>query len=75
MVTMLSLTSRPRSPPPGRRSHSSVVGRRADGSYYYTHGAYLGHMVPGTFFIVSRSSTSPPPRQLPPSAHCCPLSS
>jgi hypothetical protein len=32
-------------------AHSSVS-RRADGSYYYTHGAFLGHIVPGAFFIL-----------------------
>ena len=26
--------------------------RRPDGSYTYTHGAFLGHMVPGVFFLV-----------------------
>ncbi|GAB4813862.1 hypothetical protein N2152v2_000908 [Parachlorella kessleri] len=31
--------------------HNSV-GRNPDGSYYYIHGAFLGHVVPGTFFIV-----------------------
>jgi hypothetical protein len=29
-----------------------AIGRRADGSYYYTHGAWLGHVVPGTFFVL-----------------------
>lgn len=34
-------------------SHShSVIGRRPDGSYYYTHGAFLGHIVPGSFFLI-----------------------
>ncbi|PRW44434.1 Transmembrane 45B [Chlorella sorokiniana] len=30
--------------------HSSVE-RLPDGSYRYTHGAWLGHMVPGAFFL------------------------
>eukprot|EP00887_Chlorella_sp_A99_P002855 scaffold6.g2855.t1 len=30
--------------------HSSVV-RLPDGSYTYTHGAFLGHVVPGSFFV------------------------
>jgi len=32
----------------GHMDHAAV-GRRADGSYYYTHGAFLGHIVPGAF--------------------------
>jgi hypothetical protein len=35
----------------GGHDHGSV-GRNADGSYYYTHGAFLGHIVPGLFFAV-----------------------
>ena len=31
--------------------HASI-GRNPDGSYYYTHGAFLGHIVPGIFFII-----------------------
>ena len=34
-----------------RRYHNSVE-RLPDGSYRYTHGAWLGHMVPGCFFLV-----------------------
>lgn len=34
------------------RSHGGV-GRNPDGSYFYTHGGFLGHIVPGSFFIVS----------------------
>ena len=36
-------------------AHGSV-GRNPDGSYYYTHGAFLGHIVPGLFFAVSTSN-------------------
>ena len=32
--------------------HGSGVERHPDGSYYYTHGAFLGHIVPGLFFAV-----------------------
>lgn len=32
-------------------SHGAV-GRNPDGSYFYTHGAFTGHVVPGTFFLV-----------------------
>ena len=35
----------------GHMDHAAI-GRRADGSYYYTHGAFLGHIVPGAFFII-----------------------
>ena len=31
--------------------HASI-GRNPDGSYYYTHGAFLGHIVPVIFFII-----------------------
>lgn len=31
--------------------HGAVL-RHADGTYYYTHGAWLGHVVPGSFFVV-----------------------
>lgn len=36
----------------GHDSHGAV-GRNPDGSYFYTHGAFTGHVVPGTFFLVS----------------------
>lgn len=32
--------------------HGSGVERNPDGSYYYTHGAFLGHIVPGLFFAI-----------------------
>lgn len=32
--------------------YHGAVQRHADGSYFYTHGAFLGHVVPGSFFIV-----------------------
>ncbi|EFN55136.1 hypothetical protein CHLNCDRAFT_134206 [Chlorella variabilis] len=32
--------------------YTASVGRRADGSYYYFHGGFDGHIVPGCFFIV-----------------------
>lgn len=35
----------------GNDAHGSV-GRNPDGSYYYTHGAFLGHIVPGFFFAI-----------------------
>lgn len=38
------------------RYHSSVE-RLPDGSYRYTHGAWLGHMVPGAFFLVRAMHT------------------
>ena len=49
----------------GHDSHSAV-GRNPDGSYFYTHGAFTGHVVPGTFFLVSagrqgRRAAAPPP--------------
>jgi hypothetical protein len=36
----------------GHDKFHNVISRRPDGSYYYTHGAFLGHIVPGTFFII-----------------------
>ena len=34
------------------RHDHGAIGRNPDGSYYYTHGAFLGHIVPGSFFII-----------------------
>jgi hypothetical protein len=33
------------------RSSHGAVGRRADGSYFYTHGGFAGHILPGSLFI------------------------
>lgn len=30
----------------------NAVSRRPDGTYYYNHGGYLGHILPGVFFII-----------------------
>lgn len=42
----------PAPPFPLAPRYHGVVARRPDGSYYYTHGAFLGHIVPGAFFIL-----------------------
>ena len=39
------------SPAPMSHDHGAVL-RHEDGTYYYTHGAWLGHVVPGSFFVV-----------------------
>lgn len=39
------------SPAPMSHDHGAVL-RHEDGTYYYTHGAWLGHIVPGSFFVV-----------------------
>lgn len=33
-------------------AHAATFIRNEDGSYSYNHGAYLGHIVPGSFFVV-----------------------
>lgn len=66
--------------------YTASVGRRADGSYYYFHGGFDGHIVPGCFFIVSAAaahrgwrtavpavcSALPPAAVFPPSSHPLP---
>ncbi|KAL6780227.1 hypothetical protein ACKKBF_B13955 [Auxenochlorella protothecoides x Auxenochlorella symbiontica] len=37
--------------PPMAHDHGAVL-RHEDGSYYYSHGAWLGHVVPGSFFLL-----------------------
>lgn len=36
----------------GDMKFMAAVGRRADGSYYYFHGGFDGHILPGCFFLV-----------------------
>jgi hypothetical protein len=36
----------------GGMTHDAGVFERPDGSYYYTHGAFLGHVVPGSMFVL-----------------------
>lgn len=36
----------------GQMDHGPSVFQNPDGSYYYTHGAFLGHIVPGTMFVI-----------------------
>ncbi len=36
----------------GDMKYMAAVGRRADGSYYYFHGGFDGHVLPGCFFLV-----------------------
>jgi hypothetical protein len=36
----------------GDMKYMASVGRRADGSYYYFHGGFDGHVLPGAFFLV-----------------------
>lgn len=40
---------------PHDKMHAAVE-RLPDGSYRYPHGAFLGHVVPGSFFMVSRAA-------------------
>lgn len=42
--------------PPMAHDHGAVL-RHEDGSYYYSHGAWLGHVVPGSFFLVREEWT------------------
>ncbi|KAI3428720.1 hypothetical protein D9Q98_007544 [Chlorella vulgaris] len=35
----------------GDMKFMAAVGRRADGSYYYFHGGFDGHILPGCFFL------------------------